>query len=142
MSVVLGCLHQHLVEILRCLFCRVWRLWHWICRSSKLNEIHVLRITLYNILAMPRQLLIMMLSWVKLFLLLHVITLLLLLTHMVYPRLGHVLILMEFLYLSLFLISWSFHCFLVVLSRQQFEFICVARQVNRVLTSLLDIDLI
>ena len=80
-----------------------------IARSSKLNEINVLRITLYNILAswMPWQLLIVMLSWVKLFLLLllHIITLLLLLTHVVYPRLGHVLILMELLYLSLFLIS-------------------------------------
>lgn len=139
---VFGYLHQHLLEILSCLLCRVWRLWHLIARSSKLNEINVLSITLYNVLAMPWQLLIMMLSWVELFLLLLHVIALLLLTHMVYPRLGHVLILMEFLYLSLFLISWTFDCFLVVLSRQQFEFICVTRQINRVLTSLFDIDLI
>jgi len=91
--------------------------------SSKLNEINVLSITLYNILGLAGQLLIMMLSWVELFLLLHIIILWMLLPHMVYPRLGHVLILMKFLYLSLFLISRAFHCFLVVRSRQQFEFI-------------------
>lgn len=92
--------------------------------SSKLNEINVLSITLYNILGLAGQLLIMMLSWVKLFLLLlHIIILCMLLPHMVYPRLGHVLILMKFLYLSLFLISRAFHRFLVVRSRQQFEFI-------------------
>ena len=111
-------------------------------RSSKLNEIDVLSIALNNVLGLPWQLLIMMLSWVELFLLLHIVTLRMLLPHMVYPRLGHVLILMEFLYLSLFLISRAFHCFLVVLSRQQFELVCVARQVDRILTSLLDIDLI
>ena len=116
------CLHQHLLEILSCLIC-IWRLWHMTAGSSKLNEIHVLSIALYNILGLAGQLLIMMLSWVELFLLLHIIILWMLLPHMVYPRLGHVLILMKFLYLSLFLISRAFHCFLVVRSRQQFEFI-------------------
>ena len=111
-------------------------------RSSKLNEIDVLSITLNNVLGLPWQLLIMMLSWVELFFLLHIITLRMLLPHMVYPRLGHVLILMKFLYLSLFLISRAFHRFLVVCSRQQFEFIGVTWQVDRILTSLFDIDLI
>ena len=71
-------------------------------RSSKLNEIDVLSIALNNVLGLPWQLLIMMLSWVKLFLLLHIVTLRMLLPQMVYPRLGHVLILMEFFNGSLF----------------------------------------